>query len=50
MNQPFCYCSGVACKIRNNCQRYLPSPVDKNLRWIDPRYDPKQGECIMQIK
>lgn len=35
INTDYCYCSGIGCKIRDKCKRYLPNPPDIPLWWID---------------
>ena len=30
-NADYAYCSGVACKLRKSCKRYLPDPPDAML-------------------
>lgn len=35
INTDYCYCSGIGCKIRDKCKRYLTNPPDIPLWWID---------------
>lgn len=42
----YAYCSGVACKLRKSCKRYLPDPPDVMLRWVPVEYREKTNECI----
>nr|DAE73985.1 MAG TPA: hypothetical protein [Caudoviricetes sp.] len=42
----YAYCSGVACKMRKQCNRYLPDPPDARLWWIDVKYKEETGECV----
>lgn len=41
----YSYCSGVACKTKNSCKRYLPNPPDIPLWWIPPAYKEHLNEC-----
>lgn len=45
MNTDYSYCSGVCCKLRKNCKRYLPNPPDVYLWWIPPAYKEETKQC-----
>ena len=42
----YAYCSGVACKLRKYCKRYLPDPPDARLWWVPVEYREEIGTCI----
>lgn len=42
----YAYCSGVACKLRNQCKRYLPDPPDAPLWWVPVEYREETETCI----
>lgn len=44
-NKDYTYCSGVACKIRKECKRYLSDPPDEPLWWIPPAYKEAINQC-----
>ena len=44
-NTDYAYCSGICCKLRNSCRRYLPNPPDKPLWWVDVAYNDSENEC-----
>ena len=41
----YAYCSGVACKLRNQCKRYLPDPPDAPLWWVPVEYREETERC-----
>lgn len=48
MNKDYAYCSGITCKLRNNCKRYLPDPPNKRLWWVDVAYNQTTNTCQNQ--
>lgn len=46
VNSDYAYCFGVACKLRNQCKRYLPDPPDAPLWWVPVEYQEETGTCI----
>jgi hypothetical protein len=45
MNQDYEYCSGVECKLKKDCKRYLPDPPNEPLWWINVHYNEKRNQC-----
>lgn len=42
----YAYCSGVACKLRKQCNRYLPDSPDAPLWWVPVEYREETGRCV----
>lgn len=42
----YSYCSGVACKLRKYCKRYLPDPPDTRLWWVPVEYREETETCV----
>ena len=42
----YAYCSGVTCKLRKQCKRYLPDPPAAPLWWVPVEYREETGTCI----
>jgi len=36
----------VACKLRNQCKRYLPDPPDAPLWWVPVEYREETRTCV----
>lgn len=49
INTDYCYCSGIGCKIRDKCKRYLTNPPDIPLWWIDAAYNDRLKSCPLII-
>lgn len=45
-SRDYSYCSGVCCRLRQNCKRYLPEPPDYPLWWVEPQYNEKNDDCV----
>ena len=45
ISNDYAYCSGVACKLRKQCNRYLPDPPDARLWWVQEKYQEETGSC-----
>ncbi len=50
IKKDYSYCSGVACKIRKSCNRYLPNPPDIPIDWIDHSYKEETNTCRYYIR
>lgn len=50
MNMDYTYCSGVSCKIRSLCKRYLPDPPNARLYWTNPAYKENVNQCENFVK
>lgn len=44
ISNDYAYCSGVACKLRKYCKRYLPDPPDTRLWWVQEKYQEENWE------
>lgn len=50
-NKDFAYCSGVNCKIKNKCERYLPNPSrNETYWWVSPTYSSVIDDCVFLVK
>lgn len=48
INKDYTYCSGIQCKIRQTCKRYLKNPpINIDLYWICPAYSEEKNSCPM---
>ena len=45
INKDYTYCSGVCCKIKKECKRYLENPPDEPLFWTSPEYNKDKKDC-----
>jgi hypothetical protein len=45
INKDYTYCSGVCCKIKKECKRYLENPPDEPLFWTSPEYNEDKKDC-----
>lgn len=50
INKDYTYCSGVCCKIRTDCKRYLPDPPNEALYWASPEYKEEKKDCKNFVK
>lgn len=50
MNTDYSYCTGIACPIREDCNRYLPEPPDMPLWWVSPAYKEEFKQCPLYEK
>lgn len=40
------YCSGVGCKLKFQCSRFLETPARREYHWwTEPRYDKRRDDC-----
>ena len=46
ISKDYAYCSGVTCKLRKQCKRYLPNPPDEDVRWMSEEFIEDSYDCV----